>query len=33
MMTLIHFDEAVIHMMQFSLVSHCNITFLVFCPS
>jgi len=31
MMTLVNFDEAMIHMMQFSLViSRCNITFLVF---
>ena len=31
MMTLVHFDEAMVHLMQFSLViSHCNITFLVF---
>jgi len=31
MMTLVHFDEAMIHLMQFSLViSCCNITFLVF---
>jgi len=30
-MTLVHFDETVIHLMQLSLViSHCNITFLVF---
>jgi len=31
MMTLFHFDEAVIHLMQFYLVnSRCNITFSVF---
>jgi len=31
MMTLVHFDEAMIHLMQFSLVIyHCNITFSVF---
>jgi len=31
MMTLVNFDEAMIHLMQFSLViSHCNITFSVF---
>jgi len=31
MMTLAHFDEAMIHLMQFSLVaSHCNVTLLVF---
>jgi len=31
MMTLINFDEAMIHMMQFSLViSYYNITFSVF---
>jgi len=31
MMTLVHFDEAMIRLMQFSLViSRCNITFLVF---
>jgi len=31
LMTLVHFDEAMIHMTQFSLViSHCNITFSVF---
>jgi len=31
MMILVHFGEAVIHLMQFSLViSRCNITFLVF---
>jgi len=31
MMTLVHFDEAMIHLMQFSLViSRCNITFSVF---
>jgi len=30
-MTLVHFDEAMIHLMQFSLViSRCNITFSVF---
>jgi len=30
-MTLVHFDEVVIHLMQLSLViSHCNITFSVF---
>jgi len=29
-MTLVHFDETMMHLMQFSLViSHCNITFLV----
>jgi len=28
MMTLVHFDEAMIHLMQLSLViSHCNVTF------
>jgi len=31
MMTLVHFDEAVIHLMQFSLViARCSITFSVF---
>jgi len=31
MMTLVYFDKAMIHMMQFSLlISRCNITFLVF---
>jgi len=31
MMTLVHFDEAVIHLMQFSLlISRCNITLLMF---
>jgi len=31
MMTLVHFDEATIHLMQFSLVIfRCNITFSVF---
>jgi len=31
MMTLVHSDEAVIHLMQVSLViSHCRVTFLVF---
>ena len=31
MMTLVHFDEAIIDLMQLSLViSHCNITFSVF---
>jgi len=31
MMILVHYDEAMIHLMQFSLViSHCNITFLLF---
>jgi len=31
MMTLVHFVEGMMHMMQFSLViSHCNITFSVF---
>jgi len=31
MMTLVNFDEAMIYLMQFSLViSHCNITFSVF---
>jgi len=31
MMTLVHFDEAMIHLMQLSLViSRCNITFSVF---
>jgi len=31
MMTLVHFDEAMIHLMHFSLtISRCNITFLVF---
>jgi len=31
MMTLVHFDEAILHLMQLSLViSHCNITFSVF---
>jgi len=31
MMTLVHFDEAMTHLMQFSLViSCCNITFSVF---
>jgi len=31
MMTLFHFDEAMIHLMQFSsVISRCNITFLVF---
>jgi len=30
-MTLVQFDEAMIHLMQFSLViSRCNITFLEF---
>jgi len=30
-MTLVNFDEAMIHMIQFSLViSHCNTTFSVF---
>jgi len=30
-MTLIHFDEAMIHLMQFSsVISRCNITFSVF---
>ena len=33
MMTLVNFDEAVIHLMQLSLViSSCNITFSVFWP-
>jgi len=31
MMTLVHFDEAMIHLMQFSsVISRCNITFSVF---
>jgi len=31
MMTEVHFDEAMIHLMEFSLViSRCNITFSVF---
>jgi len=31
MMTLVHYDEAMIHLVQFSLVtSHSNITFLLF---
>jgi len=31
MMTLVHFDEAMVHLIQFSLViSRCNITFSVF---
>jgi len=31
MMTKVHFDEAMIHLMEFSLVlSRCNITFSVF---
>jgi len=31
MMTLVHFDEAVMHLIQFSLViSYCNISFSVF---
>jgi len=31
MMTLVHFDETMIHLMRFSLViSRCNITFSVF---
>jgi len=31
MMTLVHFDEAMLHLMQLSLIiSHCNITFSVF---
>jgi len=31
MMTLVHFDEAMIHLMQLSLViSRCNIPFSVF---
>jgi len=33
-MILVHFDEAMIHLVQFSLVIfHCNITFSVFCFS
>jgi len=31
MMTLVHFDEVMIHLMQYSLIiSRCNITFSVF---
>ena len=31
MMSLVHFDEAMIHLMQFSLViTRCNVTFSVF---
>jgi len=31
MITLVNFDEAMTHLMQFSLViSHCNVTFSVF---
>jgi len=30
-MTLVHFDEAMIHLLQFSLViSRCNVSFSVF---